>query len=67
MKKLLIAITFLFLVSCSERVKIVRLERLIIDTTYVYKIEAPYEVDKPVYSTYATKAKLDSGDYIRKY
>lgn len=53
----------LVLSSCTERAKVVELQRIRVDTTYIYKIERYYGA-KNFCDIETRKQKLNAGDYI---
>ncbi len=59
----LYAMLCLVLSSCAERVKVVELQGIKVDTTYIYKIERTDD-DKNFYDIEKRTQKLNAGDYI---
>lgn len=60
----LYAMLCLVISSCTERVKVVELQGIKVDTTYIYKIERTY-YDKNFYDIEKRTQKLNIGDYIK--
>ena len=50
--------------SCRERVKVVELQEIKVDTTYIYKIERTDD-GKNFYDIERRTQKLNAGDYIK--
>lgn len=64
MKKLIILSLAVLFSSCEERVKIIELQGVKVDTSYQYKVERAGEDGKVIYDHYVTKYKLNEGDYV---
>lgn len=65
MKKLLILLT-LILTSCGEKIKIVELQGIIVDTTYIYKVERT-DKESGYYDIIHSKKLFKGGDYTIYY